>query len=92
MNALNALTFAVLGATMEVLPVLFPSWFPRHSADQASTRALWLSFMGATQVAIGVGYMVLAYALPVFARLASSVPASGQNALPLPAARSMSGR
>ena len=92
MNALNALTFAILGAAMEVLPVLFPSWFPRCGADQASARALWLSFMGAAQIVLGTGYLVHAHLLPFLARFASSVPASGQNALPLPAARGVTGR
>jgi hypothetical protein len=92
MNALNALTFVMLGAAMEALPILFPSWFPRNSADQASTRALWLSFMGAAQAALGLGYLAHAYMLPIYSRFASTVPASGQAALPLPAARSVTGR
>lgn len=92
MNALNALMFAILGAAFEVLPVLFPSWFPRNGPDQASTRALWLSFMGAAQVALGVGYLAYAYGLPIFSRFASAVSESGQAALPLPAVRSVTGR
>ncbi|HEY5079821.1 MAG TPA: hypothetical protein VII43_08235 [Opitutaceae bacterium] len=90
MNAQNALTFAILGAAMEILPVLFPSWFPRCSADHASTRALWLSFMGAIQIALAVGFILGGHVFPFFARFAST--ASGRNALPLPSARGLTSR
>jgi hypothetical protein len=92
MNTLNALTFGILGLVMEIVPLLFPSWFPRNSADQASARALWLGLMGAVQVALAAGFIVRSHVLPVFARLASSVPAGRQSSLPLPVARGVSGR
>jgi hypothetical protein len=90
MNTLNALTFGILGMFMEILLVLFPSWFPRNSADQASARALWLGLMGAVQVALAVGFLVRAYVFPMFGRFASSVPAG--RSLPLPVARGVTGR
>jgi hypothetical protein len=90
MNTLNALTFGILGMFMEILLVLFPSWFPRNSADQASARALWLGLMGAVQVALAVGFLVRAHVFPMFGRFASSVPAG--RSLPLPVARGVTGR
>ena len=90
MNTLNALTFGILGLLMEIVPVLFPSWFPRNSADQASARALWLGLMGAVQVAVAAGFLVRAYVFPMVARFAFLVP-SGRS-LPLPVARGVTGR
>jgi hypothetical protein len=92
MNAQNALIFTFIGSVMEFLPVLLPSWFPRNCADQASTRALWLGVMGAAQIAMGVGFIIWAHALPAFARIFSGVPAGEQLPLPLPSSGVAAGR
>ena len=92
MNALNALLFSLFGAAMEILPAALPSMFPRECADQASTRALWLGFMGALQIALGVGYMAGAHAVPFIARLIAAAPAGGLEPAALPAVRGMPGR
>jgi hypothetical protein len=87
MNAQNALVFTLLGSVMEFLPVLFPSWFPRNCADRESTRAIWLGVMGATQIALGVGFVVWAHVVPSVMRIFSSAPA-GEH-VPLPVSRSV---
>jgi uncharacterized membrane protein YoaT (DUF817 family) len=84
--------FALLGAAMELLPVLFGSWFPRNGADQASARALWLGFMGGAQMALGAGFLIQAYLVPWVARVARFETAVKAGALPLPVARGASGR
>jgi hypothetical protein len=89
MNSLNAFLFALVGSAMEIIPVLFPSLFPRNCADQASTRMLWTSFMGSTQIALGAGYMIRAHVLPTLAGIISSAPAG--ESLPIPAARAVAG-
>jgi len=89
MNFLNAMIFALMGTAMEVIPALFPSWFPRSSADQASARILWLGFMGAAQIGLGAGYVIRVHVLPAFASIISAVP-SGES-IPLPAARALTG-
>jgi len=91
MNAANALIFAVLGSVMEMLPMAFPSWFPPSGSDQASARALWLSFMGAVQITVGFGFVVRFYVVPFGFRLLSLVPTES-GSLALPNARSVSGR
>ncbi len=91
MNAANALIFAILGSLMEMLPKAFPSWFPPSGSDQASARALWLSFMGALQITVGVGFVLRYHVVPVALRLLSMVP-SGSGSLALPSARSVTGR
>jgi hypothetical protein len=91
MNAANALIFAVLGSVMEMLPMAFPSWFPPSGSDQASARALWLSFMGAVQITVGVGFVVRFYVVPFGFRLLSLVPTES-GSLALPSARSVSSR
>jgi hypothetical protein len=92
MNALNALLFALVGAAMEILPAALPSMFPRACADQASTRALWLGFMGTLQIGLGVGYIVRTHAVPFLARLIATAPAGELESTALPAARGMAGR
>jgi hypothetical protein len=91
MNAVNALIFAALGSVMEVLPAAFPSWFPPSGSDQASARALWLSFMGAVQISIGLGVIVRFQVLPFALRLLAMVPRES-GTLALPNARSVTGR
>jgi hypothetical protein len=91
MNAANALVFAILGSVMEMLPRAFPSLFPHSGPDQASARALWLSFMGALQVTVGVGFVVRYHVVPSALRLLSHVP-TGSGSLALPSARSVTGR
>jgi len=83
--------FALLGAAMELLPLLFASWFPRSGADEASARALWLGLMGGAQMALGAGYLIQAHLVPWVARAAKFEPAKA-GSLPLPAARGASGR
>jgi hypothetical protein len=87
MNALNAIFFTALGSVMEILPRVFPSWFPQTGADQASTRALWLAFMGGVQIAVGVGFIVRAHAVPFIYRILSAAPASVSGALSVPNTR-----
>lgn len=85
MNAANALFFALLGTVMELLPVVFPSWFRRGDVDEGSVRAIWLALMGGVQIAIGVGYMIFAFVAPLVSRLGSSTrTAAGSLALPAP--------
>jgi hypothetical protein len=92
MNATNALLFAAFGSVMEVLPKLFPTWFPPSGADQSSCRALWLLLMGAVQVTIGVGFILRAHAAPAVLRVFASVPASEPGTLALPTPRALPGR
>jgi hypothetical protein len=92
MNATNALLFAVFGFAMEIAPRAFPSFFPHTGGDQYSGRALWLFVMGAAQITVGVGFLVLnnlaPYALTIVARTRALVGAR----LPLPEARGVSAR
>jgi hypothetical protein len=87
MNLLNSLMFALFGAVMEFMPRLFPSWFPRAGADQASGRVLWLSLVGAVQITIGVGLFLTMSVFPAISRAFSSAPARRPDAVGLPAAR-----
>ena len=85
MNAVNALVFAILGSLMEALPKAFPWWFPPTGADEASARGLWLMFMGAVQISVGVGFIVRAHVVPFVHGILSVAPAeSGALALPSP--------
>lgn len=92
MNTLNAVVFVMIGAAMEILPSAAPSLFPRTCADCASTGALWTAFMGATQLGMGMAYLVRAHAFPVVARLLAAWPADGREAGALAAARGLAGR
>ena len=69
---------------MEILPKIFPSWFPPTGSDQSSTRALWLTLMGAVQIAIGLSYIVRAQVIPAFLRVFSSARATEAGTLALP--------
>jgi hypothetical protein len=91
MKVANALIFAAFGSVMEILPKAFPSWFPPSGSDQASARAMWLSFMGALQIAVGFGILVRFQLLPFAFRLLALVPRDS-GTLALPSARSVSGR
>jgi hypothetical protein len=91
MNSMNAFAFAALGMAMRVLPWAFPALFPRTGAYEASTGALWMAFMGAVQVGIGIAYLARAHVLPVFVRLISAAPADASGAASLPAARGITG-
>ena len=79
MTAFNAIAFAVLGAAMEALPRLFPAWFPL-SADGSNARALWLSTMGAVQITLGSGSLLLATVVPALRRLAARLQPTGEAA------------
>jgi hypothetical protein len=87
MNAINALAFAALGSLMELLPRAFPSWFPHTGADESSCRALWLSVMGATQITVGLGFLLTVHALPYFRRLFIRVPSTESGTLVLTESR-----
>jgi hypothetical protein len=89
MNSLNAFAFAALGLAMRVAPWAFPALFPHSGANESSTSALWMAFMGAMQVGIGVAYLARAHAFPLVARLISS---EARGAASLPAAREPAGR
>jgi hypothetical protein len=91
MNSLNAFAFAALGAAMRAMPLAFPALFPPTGADQSSTGALWMAFMGAVQVGLGAAYLVRAHVVPVLVRLISAAPADAPAAA-LPAARGFTGR
>ena len=91
MNAFNALIFALMGSIMEILPMVFPTWFPREGADQASTHALWLSVMGAIQFGVGMAFILRTLLLTVLARISSVRATVGSN-LPLPVARGLTNR
>jgi hypothetical protein len=92
MNSLNAFAFTALGMVMRVLPLAFPALFPRTGADEASTRALWMAFMGALQVGLGLAYLARAHAVPVLVRLISAAPSVAPGAPALPAVRGLTGR
>jgi hypothetical protein len=92
MNLFNSLMFAAFGAVMEFMPRLFPSWFPRGSADEASGRALWLSLMGAVQITLGVGLLMTTCVFPALSRAFSLAPARRPDAVGLPAARGLTTR
>jgi hypothetical protein len=92
MNALNALAFAAMGAVMEALPRIFPAWFPPTGSDQSSTRALWLTLMGAVQISLGAGFIFRAHFVPLFIRAFSSAPATESGTFALPNARGVNAR
>jgi hypothetical protein len=92
MNANNALIFAALGSLMEFVPKAFPSVFPHCGADEFSCRALWLQAMGAVQITIGTGFLILNYAVPFAFRIVSKTRSRESGAIALPAARSATGR
>jgi hypothetical protein len=92
MNATNALAFAALGCLMELLPRAFPSWFPPTGADESSGRALWLGVMGATQITIGVGFLLTAHVFPVLRSHFVRVPSGAGGSLVLPESRGMTTR
>jgi hypothetical protein len=89
MNSLNALIFALMGTVMEILPLVFPSWFPKTCGDQSSSRALWMCLMGGMQISLGAGFVLRAHVLPVFVRVVSSDRQGGAVSLPLPSARAV---
>jgi len=90
MNSTSAVIFAVIGMVMDMLPSALPGMFPRTGADQASTSALWMAFMGAFQAGLGVAYLAKALAVPMVVRFISA-PADGFEAARLPA-RGFTGR
>jgi hypothetical protein len=92
MNSSNAITFAIVGCLMEVLPHAFPSLFPPTGGSEASCRALWLTVMGAVQVSLGLGYLSMVHVSPVAGRLVARVPARGAGTLPLPSSQSLTVR
>jgi hypothetical protein len=92
MNGLNAFLFVTMGSAMGFLPHLFPSLFPPTGADESSTRALWLSVVGATQVAIGLAYIAQAQVFPFAMRLVAMIRGSDTATLALPKTRAVSGR
>jgi hypothetical protein len=91
MNGINAAIFALLGAGMEIVPRILPSWFPPSGGDQSSARALWLAVMGATQMALAAGYLFRAYVMPFTLRVVSSVRTTERSPLALPNPRGISG-
>ncbi len=56
MNFTNAVGFVVFGIISLLLPTIAPAWFDHVAVDGASTRALWVQFMGVLQCGIGLGY------------------------------------
>jgi hypothetical protein len=91
-NAINAFIFMTMGSAMGLLPLLFPAWFPPTGADASCARALWLEVMAATQIALGLGYIIQARVLPFAARLISVIRASDSGALALSKTRGVPGR
>ena len=83
MNVLNSLVFTVLGASMEMLPRVFPSWFPHSGADSANARTVWMGLMGAVQIFLGLGFIVRIHLLPLMARVIAMAPAGEAGALAL---------
>jgi hypothetical protein len=92
MNGLNAAIFALIGGVMELVPRIFPSWFPPTGADQSNARALWLAVMGVTQLGLAAAYVIRSHLLPWTVRFAASVPAADRGALALPDPRVVPGR
>jgi hypothetical protein len=92
MNDLNAIMFALIGSVMELLPVIFPAWFPRDGGDLASTRGLWLDIMGVVQIGLGAGYIVRAHFVPATLRIFSAIPAGERESLALANPRAVAGR
>jgi hypothetical protein len=92
MNVLNAIAFAAFGSLMELLPRVFPSWFPPTHSDQASCRALWLDLMGAVQMTLGLGFILRTQVLPALYRALVILPAAGRENLALPNPRGVGTR
>lgn len=92
MNLLNALIFAAVGSVMDLLPAVFPLWFPPNGADQSSARALWLDTMGVVQIALGVGYLVRTQILPAAVRLLLAAPAGNREQIALTNPHAVAGR
>ncbi len=90
MNDLNAVIFALIGFVMELLPVVFPGWFPSTGGDQSSARALWLDTMGAVQAGLGLGYIVRMRVVPAASRMFAAT-AGDRDSLALPNPRGVAG-
>ncbi|HEY1848155.1 MAG TPA: hypothetical protein VGG37_03060 [Opitutaceae bacterium] len=91
MNGINAAVFALIGAGMEIVPRLLPSWFPPTGGDESSARALWLFVMGVTQMALAAGYVFRTHVMPFTLRVVSTVRATERTTLALAHTRSVSG-
>ncbi len=92
MNVMNALLFAAFGATMEILPMAFPSWFQHTGADSSSGRALWLELVGAVQILLCLGYIARAHVIPAIARLGVIAPTGEAGPVALPNPRGVTAR
>ncbi len=92
MNTTNAISFALIGSIMEILPRAFPACFPPTGYDEASRRALWLAVMGAVQIALGIGFLLTVHAHPFASRLFARVPSRGAASIPLPSSGSLTVR
>jgi hypothetical protein len=92
MNIINALVFSAIGSLMEILPRVFPSWFPVTHADQASCRALWLDLMGVVQMTLGLGYLLRTHVAPAALRVLSPEREAEPGTLALPSPRGVTHR
>jgi hypothetical protein len=92
MKDLDAIMFALIGSIMELLPLAFPSWFPRAGGEVAGSRVLWLEAMGAVQIGLGASFMVGVHLVPALARIFSSIPAGERESISLPDPRAVAGK
>lgn len=74
MTIRDAWGFLLFGLMMGCLPMIAPAWFVPTGIDGASTRALWLEFMGLVQTAIGGGRVLWQLAVPALVRWLTYVP------------------
>jgi len=73
LDASSASLFFLFGSVMEILPSLFPGWFPRTGLDGSNSQALWLHVMGGVQAAIAIAYFGRQVVFPHTARLAHTI-------------------
>jgi hypothetical protein len=92
MNLANAFVFLVMGTVMEVLPGVFPAWFPRTGLDGTSASSLWLHLMGFVGTGISTVFCLARYAVPAVLnrmRTAKGAAAAGRGGFIITGARSL---
>jgi hypothetical protein len=91
MNSIDSILFMILGAALEAIPRMFPGSFPHVGSDIGNSRALWLEFMGAVQIGLGIsGFLslrvlpALRVPVPIGSEASSAVPCAGAAGDPSP--------
>jgi hypothetical protein len=62
MNCTNAVAFLVCGIAMWASPSALPGLFRHTAIDGASTRALWIQFMGLVHCVFGSAFLIRRWA------------------------------